>query len=1074
MTPMTSPFKFLDSYKQEDGEIFFGREKETNDLYQALSGVKHLLVYGPSGAGKTSLVECGLRNQFSDADWYALTIRRGADMVASVFNTINDALREKITLDPKNKRPLDPDTDFGHAIENLFSERYQPVYLLFDQFEELLISGSEDEKKDFFKRLNQLIRYKVPCRVMLIMREEFIGHLSEFEPLCPSIFQHRFRVEKMRKENVKSVIRETLDAPHFQEDFQVDDSEALAESILSKLPDKSREIELAHVQVFLSELWDRAAEEKSKLDLPRLHVGLIRTDDNLAGVLESFLKKQLDELDKTYGDKVPLETLAAMISERHTKLQVSADDLQKDLADKGVALQRPLEELLHDLEKRRILRTLKSGEQTQYEISHDVLALVVGNNLTREMEMRAKAADIYRVYEERKGFFSQEDLDLIRPYQQYKSYPPELEQRIQESEAHLHAEALRMQREQEERFEEAQRQAEQERQLREESEKQRTIAQENEARARTRTRLALVVSLIALILALFAGWSYNQAEIKTKETADALKKVEQEKAATEEQRRIAEKKTKEAEANFKLAEDNLKKAQAEEARAIAALEQVKKEKTATEEQRRIAEDNLEKAKTAREDAERQKTIAQNTLDNLNKANEAFVLRFLENARKDMADARYDDAYDKIQAAGGLGVLKAEVCKAYIANADSCLLDPDSSKYEIANQSVAAAASIGALEPLEIGNAYVRIAQNCILNLQYNPALKFTQAAEALKVVHPDTIKNLYLEAAFWYTGSGNTQRSAGILDTLTARLGYAAARQLLQNLPADSTEAVSRLREVLQKIDAGQYERLRRRYYPVMVKIPGGKFMMGCDKAKDPDCQDNETLHEQEVRSFEMASTETTVWQFALFCAATGWKIDSYIEWPNSGDNPVVKVGWYDAVEYANWVSRQRSSPEAYDINREVLDTLNTGEFDVKRWMVKSVGNSGYRLPTEAEWEYAAGGGVGTRTKYAGTNEVEQLEDVAWYRENSGSRTRSVGIRKANPLGLYDMSGNVWEWCWDWYGDYLTDQKPDYKGPDTGRDRVSRGGSWSGGPRGCRVSYRGGVSPDGRSNDFGFRLARTP
>jgi hypothetical protein len=437
MSQVTSPFKFLDSYQQEDNDIFFGREKETNDLYHALSGVKHLLVYGPSGAGKTSLVECGLRNQFSDADWYALTIRRGADMTGSVFTEINKALREKIDLDPETQRPADPDTDFGQAIENLFSERYQPVYLLFDQFEELLISGSDTEKRDFFTRLNQLIRYKVPCRVMLIMREEFIGHLSEFEPLCPSIFQHRFRLEKMRKENVKEVVRQTLDAPHFRPHFRVENSDQLAESILGKLPDKSREIELAHVQVFLSELWDRAHKESNNDALPMLREGLIKEQDDLAGVLDSFLNKQLDELDPIYGEKAPLEVLAAMISERHTKLQLSAEELQKDLDIKEVVLKSPLSSLLRDLEQRRILRTIKAGEQTQYEISHDVLALVVGQNLTKEMQMRAKAADIYRVYEERKGFFSLEDLDYIRPYQQYKAYPQVLEQRIRVSEAEL-------------------------------------------------------------------------------------------------------------------------------------------------------------------------------------------------------------------------------------------------------------------------------------------------------------------------------------------------------------------------------------------------------------------------------------------------------------------------------------------------------------------------------------------------------------------------------------------------------------------------------------------------------------
>jgi hypothetical protein len=115
-----------------------------------ICSVKHLLVYGPSGAGKTSLIECGLRNQFSDADWFAVSIRRGSNMTASVFARINEALHEKIALDPQTKLPRNPDFDFGEAIENLFAERYQPVYLLFDLFEELLIFGRRGRKKGLF------------------------------------------------------------------------------------------------------------------------------------------------------------------------------------------------------------------------------------------------------------------------------------------------------------------------------------------------------------------------------------------------------------------------------------------------------------------------------------------------------------------------------------------------------------------------------------------------------------------------------------------------------------------------------------------------------------------------------------------------------------------------------------------------------------------------------------------------------------------------------------------------------------------------------------------------------------
>lgn len=433
MSPAASPFKFLDAYQQADADVFFGREEETRNLYNALSGVKHLLVYGPSGSGKTSLIECGLRNQFSDADWYALTIRRGTDINISVYTFINEALKEKIPVDAVTRLPADPQMDFGQAVERLFAERYQPVYLLFDQFEELLISGSEEEKIKFFTGLNKLIRNKLPCRILLIMREEFIGHLSEFEQYCPSIFQHRFRVEKMGRKNVEEVIRHILDAPHYRQFFTVEDSPKLAAAVLSKLPDNKKEIELTHVQVFLSELWDRALETTRTNTLPQLRTALIKENDNLEGVLESFLKKQMAELEKDYGEKVPLELLAAMITERFTKLQLSRAELEKDLQQKNVQLNSPLAGLLNELEKRRIIRSLKVDEETRYEISHDVLALVVGQNRTEEMKLREQAEDIYKVFMDKRGAYSQDDLDYLRPFQQNLAYPPELQQRIDKS-----------------------------------------------------------------------------------------------------------------------------------------------------------------------------------------------------------------------------------------------------------------------------------------------------------------------------------------------------------------------------------------------------------------------------------------------------------------------------------------------------------------------------------------------------------------------------------------------------------------------------------------------------------------
>ena len=490
--------------KKRISEFFFGREKETRELYESLSGVKHLLIYGPSGAGKTSLIECGLRNEFSPADWYAISIRRGENIIASTFKEINLALEDKIELDGETGLPVDEDIDLGRLIEKLFGELFQPVYLLFDQFEELLISGTLEEKEDFFRRLNQLVRYKVPCRVLLIMREEFIGYLSEYENLFPTLFTYRFRLEKMTRSRVNQVIQSILLAPYYTDYFKVEQPAELADRILSKLPDDRREIDLSHVQVFLSELWDRSLDRGNIDPLPVLDLELIREGDDLETVLDSFLKKQLRDLAVDFGSEWPLEILAIMISESFTKLQLDHQTIVNTLEKRGIDIDpKQVLPLLEALEGRRIIRRLRSGELTRFEISHDTLALVVGQNLTEEMRLREKAQDIYGVYAERQGYLSQEDLDLLRPYKQYLPYPEELAQRITASEIYI--------KEQEaEQLHKAEQQLKKEKTLRQ-------TAEHNSKRARQRTRVAIAITFFALITAIAAGYFYLDSEVQREE-----------------------------------------------------------------------------------------------------------------------------------------------------------------------------------------------------------------------------------------------------------------------------------------------------------------------------------------------------------------------------------------------------------------------------------------------------------------------------------------------------------------------------------------------------------------------------
>jgi formylglycine-generating enzyme required for sulfatase activity len=129
-----------------------------------------------------------------------------------------------------------------------------------------------------------------------------------------------------------------------------------------------------------------------------------------------------------------------------------------------------------------------------------------------------------------------------------------------------------------------------------------------------------------------------------------------------------------------------------------------------------------------------------------------------------------------------------------------------------------------------------------------------------------------------------------------------------------------------------------------------------------------------------------------------------------------------------------------------------------------------YRLPTEAEWEYAAR--AGTTTVYSFGNEASQLGTYAWYRDNARQTTHPVGHKQPNAWGLFDVHGNVWEWVQDWYGAYAADAVPDPQGPSSGSYRVIRGGSRLNDAKDCRSANRNGVPPDGRDDDLGFRLLR--
>ncbi len=218
-----------------------------------------------------------------------------------------------------------------------------------------------------------------------------------------------------------------------------------------------------------------------------------------------------------------------------------------------------------------------------------------------------------------------------------------------------------------------------------------------------------------------------------------------------------------------------------------------------------------------------------------------------------------------------------------------------------------------------------------------------------------------------------------------------------------------------------------------LVQIPAGKFQMGSPETEKDRKKDEGPQHEVTIsKPFYMGVYEVTQDQYQ---AVMGSKPSRFI----GSRNPVEQVSWNDAVEFCRKLSQQ------------------TG---------KSV-----RLPTEAQWEYACR--AGTLTRFSFGDSDGSMDSYAWYSKNSGGQTNPVGQKQPNAWGLYDMHGNVWEWCSDWYADsYVNANNVDPQGPGSGTYRVLRGGSWGGNPRGCRSAARDGIVPVLRDRHrLGFRVS---
>ncbi len=502
---MKSPFKFLDAFTLQDKDAFFGRDQEIDDLYALAFKTSLILVYGLSGTGKTSLVQCGLASRFDGPDWYPIFVRRNENINTSLTNVLENALGQKTG------------ENVVENISRLLRKTLRPVYLLFDQMEELFILGQEAEQRTFMTSLRELLDSQLPAKIILIMREEYIGQLYQYEQMIPELFDHRFRVEPMGPAKVKNVIRSSF------EKFNIhlaDPKEELLELMVQNISDPRTGITLPYLQVYLDMLYQDQYHkqygqtepgENPALDITKKEIDAIGRIDN---ILERYLEDQIRELRESLSKKyknIPAnavqQVLDVFVSEEGTKRPVHYKQVESNLIiteEAASGMQGVPDILLTDilkyLEQDRILRR---GDDYM-ELAHDSLALIIDNRRSesqRQLQnIRKRLLNAYEEFQKTGAFLNQKQLAAFDEYRSQLGLSPELEAFLVKCEDEVERQAA----EDKERLQQENKMAEQKK------------------LARTRT-IWLFIALILAGLAVFMAMKFYSEKETVNKHADNLK-----------------------------------------------------------------------------------------------------------------------------------------------------------------------------------------------------------------------------------------------------------------------------------------------------------------------------------------------------------------------------------------------------------------------------------------------------------------------------------------------------------------------------------------------------------------------
>ncbi|MEZ5043467.1 MAG: ATP-binding protein [Saprospiraceae bacterium] len=446
---MRSPFKFLDAYVLKDKEYFFGREEEVVSLYHMVTKNRLILVYGKSGTGKTSLAQCGLAGRFDKTDWYPLFVKRGENINRSITLVIEEAAQ------------IGPLDHLADGIMEIYANQLRPVYLIIDQLEELFILGTEKERTTFIYNIKTILEAQLPCRVIFILREEYLAQLYEFEKVIPSLLDRRLRVEQMSITKLKEVI--TKSCTRFN--ISLEEPEKNTQQIIDRLNAGRVGIHLPYLQVYLDMLWQEDYQRtygngddqvKGQLNghtnsYPALTFDTkeIENFGAIEDVLQRFLHQQEKEIQSQLSkknSKIPPEAvrtiLDGFVTAEGTKRPIQFSGTAKEISiPEDFAQQwKPIGNqllgiILKALEDRRLLRS----EDRLYELAHDSLAAIIDQERTDEerqlAEIKRRLENSYHEYLISGAYLTPKQIDQYEDFIYKLPIAPEVISFFKESQA---------------------------------------------------------------------------------------------------------------------------------------------------------------------------------------------------------------------------------------------------------------------------------------------------------------------------------------------------------------------------------------------------------------------------------------------------------------------------------------------------------------------------------------------------------------------------------------------------------------------------------------------------------------